>query len=194
MSTPLASRPARGSCLTLAVVAALSGVTFFTPAPSKANDNHESVACIAGMHNATWSPGVTQSVALHTVTVDTTWTCQRQGVPSSDVTTSATSHATFSTSFSCDGIFSTEPTTWTIVWSDDRRPKTSTFVFVAKAAPSNGNMIVSADGEITSGRYRGQNALAQFTLANLAATLSNQCATPTGITSASGNASLSISR
>lgn len=194
MSTPLASQPARGSCFTLVLAAALFGVAFFTPAPSKAHDNHESVACIVGMHNATWSPGVTDSVALHTVTADTTWTCQRQGVPSSDVTTSATSHATFSTAFSCDGIFSTEPTTWTIVWSDDRWPKTSTFVFVAKAAPSNGNMIVSADGEITSGRYKGQNALAQFTLANLAATLGNQCATPTGITSVSGNASLSISR
>lgn len=194
MSTPLASRPAYGSCFTLVLVAVLSGMTLFMPAPSKAHENNESVACIAGMHHATWSPGVTNSVALHTVTADTTWTCQRKGVPSSDVTTSATSHATFSTSFSCDGIFSTEPTTWTIAWSDDRWPNTSTFVFVAKAAPSNGNMIVSADGKITSGRYKGQDALAQFTLANLAATLSNQCETPTGITSVSGNASLSISR
>lgn len=194
MSTSLTSRPAYASRFTLVLVAVLFGTTLFASAPSKAHDNDESVACIVGMHHATWTPGVTQSVALHTVTADTTWTCQRKGVPSSDVTTSATSHATFSTSFSCDGLFSTEPTTWTIEWSDDRRPQTSTFVFVAKAAPSNGNMIVSAEGKITGGRYKGQDAMAQFTLANLAATLGNQCATPTGITNVSGNASLLISR
>lgn len=194
MSTSLTSRPAYGSRFTLVLVAVLFGMTLIASAPSKAHDNDESVACMVGMHNATWSPGVTNAVALHAVTADTTWTCQRKGVPSSDVTTSATSHATFSTSFSCDGIFSTQPTTWTIAWSDDRWPNTSTFVFVAKAAPSNGNMIVSADGKITGGRYKGQDAMAQFTLSNLAATLSNQCATPTGITSVSGNASLSISR
>jgi hypothetical protein len=55
-------------------------------------------------------------------------------------------------------------------------------------------MIVSAEGKITGGRNKGQDAMAQFTLANLAATLGNQCATPTGITNVSGNASLLISR
>ncbi len=107
MSTPLASHPAHGACFTLVLAAALFGMTPFASAPSKAHDNHESVACMVGLHSATWSPGVTNSVALHTVTTETTWTCQQEGVPSSDVTTSATSHATFSTSFSCDGIFST---------------------------------------------------------------------------------------
>ncbi|APG05988.1 hypothetical protein BJI69_20165 [Luteibacter rhizovicinus DSM 16549] len=115
MSTSFTSRPAYGSRITLVIVAVLFGMALFASAPSKAHDNDESVACMVGMHNATWTP-----------------------------------------------------------------------------VPLDGNLVITANGSITSGRFSGHTATSQFVLANLADTLGNQCASPTGVTNASGIATLIV--
>jgi hypothetical protein len=137
-----------------------------------------------GNHAATWSPGVTNTTALHTVTTDTAWSCtQLIALP---LLTSASSHEQFTAPFNCTNLFSTAPITWTLHWSDARGPATSTFTFTATVAPVDGNLVVTAPGSITGGRYAGRGATAVFTLLNLGATLNDQCNSATGVTSASG--------
>lgn len=143
-----------------------------------------------GNHAANWSPGVTNATALHTVTTDTGWTCtQLLALP---VLTSASSHEQFTAPFNCNNLFSTDPISWTIHWSDNGGPATSTFTFTATAVPVNGNLVVTAPGQITAGRYAGRSATAVFTLLNLGATLSAKCSSVTGVTDASGPSTLLI--
>lgn len=170
-------------------VTVLAVTAFAAACVLPATAHASSAVCAIGTHNATWSPGVTHAVALHEVTTDTTWSCTQLRAP---LFTTASSHAEFSAPFSCSNLFSTAPTTWTIEWGDAVSPATSTFVFTATAVPLEGNLVVTAPGSITSGRFSGHSATAAFVLTNLAATIANQCATPSGVTSASGTATLVI--
>jgi hypothetical protein len=176
----------RSRCLFALI--ALLGLALGAAAPSTAHAN--SAVCALGSHDATWSPGVTNAVATHDVTTITTWNCVQ--LLRAPLITTASSVAEFSAPFSCVNLFSTEPTTWTINWSDGIAPATSTFVYTATAVPVAGNLVVTAPGSITSGRYGGHTAEAEFVLANLAATLGNQCGSPAGVTDASGTATLVI--
>lgn len=79
--------------------------------------------------------------------------------------------------------------TWLIKWSDG---KTSTFRFEATVNVSGGNFMITAPGTITDGRYKGNTAIATFTLLNSAGLFANGCDTPEGVTSISGPSSLVI--
>jgi hypothetical protein len=188
MSTSHSFPSCHGSRFLLLLIALL-GIALGAAVPSAAHAN--AAVCALGSHSATWTPGVTNAVALHNVTTDTTWNCVelQVGLP---LLTSASSHAEFSAPFSCVNLFSTEPTTWTITWTDGVAPATSTFNFTANALPVDGNLVITANGSITSGRFSGHTATSQFILANLAATLNGQCASPAGVTNASGIATLIV--
>jgi hypothetical protein len=54
------------------------------------------------------------------------------------------------------------------------------------------NLVITAPGTITAGRYAGSSALGTFVLENLGATLQNLCASPGGVTSAMGASTLMI--
>jgi len=180
--------PSRHESRFLLVVVALLGIVLGTALPSAAHAS--SAVCALGSHDATWSPGVTNAVVVHEVTAETTWNCVQ--LVRGPLFTTAWSEAEFSAPFSCANFFSAPPTTWTINWTDGVPPATSTFTYTATAASVGGNLVVTAPGSITSGRYSGQMAEATFVLTNLAATLGNQCASPAGVTSAGGNATLTI--
>lgn len=172
-----------GSGASLALAAMLALGAGMAPSPVSAQGILPIVSC-TGNHAATWSPGVTNATVLHTVTTDTSWSCtQLIALP---VLTSASSHEQFTAPFNCNNLFSTAPITWTIHWSDNGGPATSSFTFTATVAPVNGNLVVTAPGNITTGRYAGRSATAVFTLLNLGATLNAQCSSATGVTSASG--------
>lgn len=172
----------------LLILVALLGMALGAALPSAAHAS--SAVCALGSHDATWSPGVTNSVVLHDVTTETTWNCLQ--LVRGPLFTTAWSDAEFSAPFSCANFFSTPLTTWIVNWTDGIPPATSTFTYTATAVSVDGNLVVTAPGSITSGRYSGQMAEAQFILANLAATLGNQCASLAGVTEASGNATLII--
>nr|WP_063571497.1 hypothetical protein [Luteibacter rhizovicinus] len=187
MSTSHSHSSRRVSRFFLALVA-LTGIAFGAALPLTVHAS--SAVCALGSHDVTWSPGVTNTVADHDVTADTTWNCvQALRAP---LLTTASSHAEFSAPFSCVNLFSTEPTTWTIAWSDGIAPATSTFTYTATVVPAAGNLVITAPGSITSGRYSGHMAEAEFVLANLAATLGDQCKGLPGVTNANGTSTLVI--
>ncbi|HVI56338.1 MAG TPA: hypothetical protein VM621_14950 [Luteibacter sp.] len=188
MSTSRSLPPRHGSRFLLLLMALL-GIALAVAVPSAAHAN--AAVCAVGSHRASWSPGVTNAVEQHVVTTDTDWSCVQVqlGLP---LSTTASSHAEFTAPFSCVNLFSTEPTTWTIDWADGRAPATSTFNFTATAVPVDGNLVITATGSITSGRFNGHRATSEFILANLAATLNGQCASPNGVTNASGLATLVV--
>ncbi|SFR92855.1 hypothetical protein SAMN05216570_0744 [Dyella sp. OK004] len=188
MSASHAMRSAFGS-RSLFLLVALLGITFSAFIPANA---HANVAvCAIGNHQANWAPGVTNTVAMHTVTTDTSWTCTQLLTPYSLIAT-ASSHEQFSAPFSCSNLFSTAPITWTIHWQDGGTPSTSSFTFTATVIPQGGNLVVTAPGSITAGRYSGRTAEAEFILLNLGATLNNLCSSPAGVANASGPATLTI--
>ncbi|TCV92373.1 hypothetical protein EC912_10780 [Luteibacter rhizovicinus] len=146
-----------------------------------------SLAVCTGSHAATWSPGVTYATEGHTVTTDSQWTCVQLAAP---VLTSASSHEQFTAQFSCGSLLTPAPATWTIKWADN---VTSTFSFTSTVNAVDGNLVITALGNITNGRYAGKPANATFTLLNLGSTLNSQCSSSTGVTSASGLSTLIIS-
>jgi hypothetical protein len=167
---------------------AVLGPVLGSVAPSTAHAT--SVVCESGNHDANLSPGVTNAVATHEVSTLTTWNCEQlDGVPHF---ISASSVAEFSAAFSCIGPFSTAPMTWTIVWSDGVDPAKSTFTFTATALPIEGNLVITAPGSITSGRYSGHMATSTFVVGNPAATPGGPCASHKGVTEASGTATLIV--
>lgn len=174
----------------LLACATLLGLAAATAAPPAGAQAILPIVSCTGNHAATWSPGVTNTTALHTVTTDTGWSCtQLIALP---LLTSVSSHEQFTAPFNCNNLFSTAPITWTLHWSDNGGPATSTFTFTATVAPVNGNLVVTAPGSISAGRYAGRSATAVFTLLNLGATLNSQCSSATGVTSASGPSTLLI--
>lgn len=167
---------------------ALTAIALGAVLPSAAHAS--SAACALGSHDVTWSPGVTNTVATHDVRANTTWNCTQ--ILRAPLFTTASSRAEFSAPFSCINLFSTEPTSWTITWSDGIDPATSTFEYTATVVPAAGNLVVVANGSITEGRFSGQAAEAEFVLTNLAATLGDQCRALPGVTNANGTSTLVI--
>jgi hypothetical protein len=159
------------------VVFCLALAALGSPAGAKALDV---VTCL-GAHSAEWSPGVTNTEQQHTVVTDTNWDCTRLLNPL--WSTSATFHEEFQAEFSCSSLLDAVPVTWTVQWEDGA---TSTFQFTASVNSVAGNLVILAPGTITAGRYAGSNATATFTLLNLASTLELACASPEGVTGASG--------
>ena len=191
MSTRHTTTKRRASRLPLLLIAVL-GTEFGVVVPPAAHaQGAATAACVIGKHNVTWSPGVTNVVAPHDVTTNTNWTCDylRWG---ESMSTTATSHAEFTESSSCTNIISTGPTTWTIKWSDGFEPNTSTFVFTSFTTTASTNLEVHGQGSITEGRFSGHKAISEFTLTNLAATLGKKCASPAGVTDATGVATFII--
>lgn len=177
------------SYVSLVVAAMLVLVAAVMPSSTEAQSILPIVTC-TGNHAATWSPGVTNTTALHAVDTETGWSCtQLIALP---LITGASSQEHFEAPFNCNNLFSTTPITWTIHWSDNGGAATSAFTFTATALPVSGNLVITAPGTITAGRYAGRSATATFTLLNLGATLSAQCSSATGVTNASGPSTLLI--
>ncbi|URL59281.1 hypothetical protein IM816_03985 [Luteibacter flocculans] len=173
----------------LVLAAMLVLVAAVAPSPTAAQSILPIVTC-TGSHAATWSPGVTNTTAVHTVDTQTSWSCTQ--LIAAPLLTSASSQESFDAPFNCNNLFSTTPITWTIHWSDNGGAATSAFTFTATALPISGNLVITAPGTITAGRYAGRSATATFTLLNLGATLAAQCSSPTGVTNASGPSTLLI--
>lgn len=172
----------------LAWVAASSLVATPANAGNNTSYHHRAtvISCV-GSESATWSPGLTYTVQPYLITVDNQWpSCTIEGRPAS---LSASSHAQFSVVESCAQLGVPAEATWLIKWSDG---KTSTFRFEATVNVSGGNFMITAPETITDGRYKGNTAIATFTLLNSAGLFANGCDTPQGVTSISGPSSLVI--
>jgi hypothetical protein len=171
------------SILALSMAVALSGNAI----PANAHAGSAPLAKCSGQHNASWSPGETNTSQPITVTTDTVWECKQ---PSGDAIT-ATSDENFKGQFNCASNSEAQPAiTWTIRWNDGEQ---STFVFNAVVDAVNGNLNINAPGTITQGKFAGSKATATFTLNNFAAELNTLCNTASGVTSATGTSTLTIS-
>ena len=161
---------------------------FAVPAQARA-ENPISLATCVGSHSATWSPGATNTPQDITVSTSSAWSCVQLQAP---LITSAASTNQFTAQFSCQSLLAPAPATWTIKWGDDKEPDTSTYQFTAQVNAVSNNLVITAPGTITSGRYAGSSALGTFVLENLGATLQDLCASPGGVTSAMGASTLVI--
>jgi hypothetical protein len=156
-------------------------------APVRAQALGVNLAQCTGTHNAQWSPGVTNTPQLITVNTQSQWTCVQLQLP---LLINASSTNQFTAQFACESLLAPAPATWTINWGDGA---TSTFAFTASVNAVNGNLVITAPGRITAGRYANASATATFILQDLADTLKNLCAT-TGVTNASGVSTLTITQ
>lgn len=156
-------------------------------APAPAQALGVNLAQCTGTHNAQWSPGATNTPKLITVSTQSQWTCVQLQLP---LLINASSTNQFTAQFSCESLLAPVPATWTINWGDGA---TSTFTFNSTVEAVDGNLVITAPGTITAGRYAGSTALATFILENLGATLENLCAT-TGVTNATGASTLTITQ
>lgn len=154
-------------------------------APVPAQALGVNLAQCTGTHNAQWSPGATNTPQLITVSTQSQWTCVQLQLP---LLINASSNNQFTAQFSCESLLAPVPATWTITWGDGA---TSTFAFNSTVEAVDGNLVITAPGTITAGRYAGSTAVATFILENLGATLENLCAT-TGVTTATGASTLTI--
>lgn len=170
-----------------ALVAFLGLGLTLMPATAKAAD--PALVQCTGLHSATWSPGVTNTAAPHTVTTTSEWECAGLSVP-----TTASSTNQFQATFACSGLLApVNNLVWTINWDDSALPATSTFSFNVTVEAVDGNLVITSNnGSITAGRYAGKSAVATFTLLGLQGLLNNQCNTPGGLTSAGGPTTLTI--
>ena len=142
-----------------------------------------------GLHSTTWSPGVTNSPALHTVKTTSNWLCAGTG---GELASVASSTNKFEATFACNGLLApVDGLVWTINWNDSQPQPTSTFSFNVTVEAVGGNLVITSNnGKITAGRFKGDGALATFTLAGLAGLL--QCNQPDGLTGAGGLSTLTI--
>jgi len=187
MSTQISNAAARPLHLLAAVLLpALLGLGMLAT-PDRAQALGIDLAQCTGTHNAQWSPGVTNTPQLITVSTQSQWTCVQLQLP---LLINASSTNQFTAQFACESLLAPAPATWTITWGDGA---TSTFAFTASVNAVNGNLVITAPGKITAGRYANASATATFILQDLADTLSNLCNT-TGVTNASGASTLTITQ
>lgn len=143
-----------------------------------------------GASSATWSPGVTNTPASHTVTTTSNWECTGLG----GLLTPASSINEFQATFACSGLLApVNNLAWIINWNDSTEPATSTFSFNVTVEAVGGNLVITSNnGSITAGRYAGDSVTATFTLLGLQGLLNNQCNAPKGLTGAGGPTTLTI--
>lgn len=158
-------------------------------APGSARASGPTVETCTGLHQATWSPGVTNTPALHTVTTVSNWECT--GL---DPLVSASSVDQFEATFACTGLLApVNGLVWTIDWGDQNGPATSTFSYNVTVEAVDGNLVITSNnGKITAGRYAGSTAVATFVLLGLAGLENNQCNASGGLTGAGGATTLTI--
>jgi hypothetical protein len=167
----------------------LLGVAF-SLTPDRVNAQGLALETCTGLHSATWSPGVTNTPAPHTVTTSSNWECTGTG----GLLSPASSTNTFDATFACTGLLApVDGLVWTINWNDSQPNPTSTFSFNVTVEAVDGNLVITSnDGKITAGRFAGSGAVATFTLLGLAGLLDNQCNQAGGLTGAGGVTTLTI--
>jgi hypothetical protein len=162
-----------------------------SPSAAKAQGSVALEQC-TGLHSAQWSPGVTNTAALHTVTTTSNWECTGTG----GLLSPASSTNEFEATFACSGLLApVDGLVWTINWNDGQPEPTSTFSFNVTVEAVDGNLVITSNGgTITAGRFAGSSAVATFTLLGLAGLLDNQCEQPGGLTGAGGATTLTITQ
>lgn len=171
--------------MSLVALAGVGSSTISTPASAQGL----TLESCTGLHQASWSPGVTNTPAEHTVSTTSNWLCTGE-----DLEVSASSVNQFEATFACSGLLGpVDGLVWTINWGDQNGPPTSTLSFNVTVEAVDGNLVITSNGgKITAGRYAGSSALATFVLLGLAGLESNQCEAPGGLTGAGGATTLTI--
>ncbi|MER7195398.1 hypothetical protein [Streptomyces flaveolus] len=141
-----------------------------------------------GVETQTTQPGLTNTVQSTTFTRSGVYsTCLRVGeLP---LTTTATQPTKSGVSdASCLTLLGIGSGSHQIAWADGG---VSTFTFTRSATDAGGNIVITRNGTISSGRYAGGVVIEEVTYPGLVAGLAD-CATPQGITSLSGLVVLTI--
>lgn len=167
-------------------------VMVFTATPGQATAQGLVLEDCTGLHSANWSPGVTNTPSLHTVTTTSNWECTGTG----GLLSPASSINQFQATFACSGLLApVDGLIWTINWNDGQPGPTSTFSFNVMVEAVDGNLVITSNnGKITKGRFAGSGAVATFTLLGLEGLLNNQCVQPGGLTGAGGATTLTITQ
>lgn len=173
--------------LTLLALFLMAFVASATQARTHSRNLATVVNCV-GTHSVTWTPGATNTPQQVTVSENSNWSSCAQVLPV-PLLTSASSANQFTAQFSCQSILNPVPATWTINWANG---ETSTYAFTAEVNAVSNNLVITATGTITAGRYKDATVVATFVLQNIGATLNDLCDSSEGVTSAAGTSTLTI--
>ena len=179
-TTPRRS-PRRSAALATGLAIILAVFTCAVAAPGA---GAVSLVRCAGTESATYSPGLTNTPAPTTVTVNDVLSPCVSALPL--WTGSATTSLTIpSASESCDQLLRGGPGSLSVRWSD---ATTSTFSYNRIVNRVRGEIVVSKTGTISAGRYLGSTALGVVVQpGDLTA-----CSTPGGLTSSTGTYTFDI--
>ncbi|MFF7454666.1 hypothetical protein [Kitasatospora sp. NPDC008115] len=134
--------------------------------------------CPLGSQVVTFSPGITNTPAVSTITYNVNLgTCVSLTTPS---LTSGTSSGSASLTFQCSDLLSTSTGSQDITWNTGQ---TSTFSYTRTFSLVNGNSVTSLNGSITSGLFNGDTASLVITDRNLDLLA---CQSPGGLTHIDG--------
>ncbi|WP_309134714.1 hypothetical protein [Cellulomonas sp.] len=171
------------------VLAGTAGTVAAAPASATAGAQATAQAALtlvtcSGQESTTYSPGITNTAALVTITTSATYgPCLH--VNGLQITTwSGSSYSQGQTMAGCTELELPEDETSTSVirWSNGQ---TSTWEYTAITQNVAGNFVIVGVGEITDGLYEGAIAQRELVLPGLVEAL-QACATPTGLTGVSG--------
>ncbi|MGW0933117.1 hypothetical protein [Streptomyces sp. NPDC002644] len=171
-------------------VLALTAVTplAFSVMPAEAAHAAAINVTCQGVETQTTQPGLTNTVQSTTFTRSGVYsTCLRVGeLP---LTTTATQPTKSGVSdASCQTLLGIGSGSHQIAWADGG---VSTFTFTRSATSVGGNVVITRNGTISSGRYAGGIVIEEVTYPGLVAGLAD-CGTSQGITSLSGLVVLTI--
>jgi len=166
----------------IALVAAL-----LLPAGAAHATSAVNVTC-QGVETETIQPGLTNDTASRTFTRGAVYsTCVRVGeLPLTTTATAPTGSAVAQSS--CETLLGVGSGSHEIVWADGG---VSTFSYTRDSNSVGGNVVITRNGTISSGRYAGAVVVETVTYAGLVAGLA-ACDTPQGITTLSGLVVLTI--
>lgn len=178
-------RHARRSLAALAAVAAALLVGLFAAPTAQASINQ--ITCL-GSSTQTFSPGLTNTPQPTAVTISTSYTnCLSLTAPS--ITSGSSFSAATTPDGSCTSILesSSTPRPTTITWNTG---ETSTITQTTAITSVGGQVVATSTGTVTAGKFLGATSIRVVTY--LGSLITEGCASPAGLPSNTGPATLNI--